>query len=351
MNLLVFRFSAMGDVALTVPVIRNILKHHEDIHITLVTNPSFIPFFFGIDRLTILPADFKKKYPGLKGLYKLSQDIKSENKFDYLIDLHSVLRSWVLSFLFSIAGLKVYRINKGRREKKRIIAGKSNKPLVHTTERYIRVFENIIQVSPLPSDPSIVPSQESMINIESFIQKEEIPAKKQWIGIAPMAMHELKRWNISNINKLIKLINKQVDVHFFLFGGGEMEREMLQQVSSEYSNSTNITGKLNMSNEIALISKLRFMITMDSGNMHISSLIGIPTISIWGATHPKIGFGALNQPEKFSIQIPETELKCRPCTIYGKGSCRRGDTACLKWISPDMVFEKLINFRLLSVRH
>ena len=112
MNLLVFRFSAMGDVALTVPVVRNILKHNEDIHITLVTNPSFIPFFYGIDRLTILPADFKKKYHGLKGLYKLSLDIKSENKFDYLIDLHSVLRTWVLSFLLSIRGLKVYRINR-----------------------------------------------------------------------------------------------------------------------------------------------------------------------------------------------------------------------------------------------
>lgn len=348
MNLLVFRFSAMGDVALTVPVIRNILKHNEDIHITLVTNPSFIPFFYGIDRLTILPADFKKRYHGLKGLYKLSQDIKSENKFDYLIDLHSVLRTWVLSFLLSIRGLKVYRINKGRKEKKRIVSGKSNKPLVHTTERYNRVFKNIIKISPLPSEPSIVPSPESVMNFKSFIQKEGIPTNIQWIGIAPMAKHELKKWDIRHIHKLIKLINKQADVHFFLFGGGQLEKEILQQVSSIFSNSTNIAGKLKMADEIALISKMSFMITMDSGNMHISSLIGVPTISIWGATHPKIGFGALNQPEKFSIQIPEKELNCRPCTIYGKGTCRRGDTACLNWISPENVYEKLLSFELLK---
>ena len=185
------------------------------------------------------------------------------------------------------------------------------------------------------------------MNIDSYIQKEEIPTTTQWIGIAPMAKHELKRWDISNIYKLIPLINDHSRTHFFLFGGGQVEKDILEQISSEFSNSTNIAGSFEMGDEIALISKMSFMITMDSGNMHISSLIGVPTISIWGATHPKIGFGALNQPEKYSIQIIDSELSCRPCTIYGKGSCRRGDLACLKWITPEKVVEELKSLELL----
>ena len=347
-HLLVFRFSAMGDVALTVPAIRNILKNNINIKITLVTNPLYIPFFYGIDRLTVFPADFKGKYQGFSGLFKLYQDLKSENKFDYLIDLHSVIRSWVLSFFFSLSGLKCYRIKKGRKEKKKVISGKFKKQLIHTTERYNRVFEKILKITPPHSSPSILPSETSVISAKKFITKENIPTNKQWIGIAPMAKHELKKWNIENIHSLIKLINNHADVHFFLFGGGKKEREALDMISSENNSITNVMGKLRLSEEIALISKMSFMITMDSANMHISSLLGVPTISIWGGTHPMLGFGALNQPKEYAIQISENELTCRPCTIYGKGTCKRGDLACLSWISSDMVFEKLVSLGMVN---
>ncbi len=347
-HLLVFRFSAMGDVALTVPVIRNILDHNKNIKITLVSNPAFVHFFFGIERLTLFPADFKKKYIGLRGLYLLFKDLKSSDNFDYLIDLHNVIRSRILAVFFSLIGLKTYRINKGRKEKKAIVCGKHKEKLIHTTERYLQVFENILPVSPLPSAPSIRPVDNALINAELFIQKETIPENNQWIGIAPMAKHELKRWSIANIQALMNLISKDSEVYFFLFGGGENEKKALDKVSGETNNATNITGKLSLDTELALISKMSFMITMDSANMHIASLIGIPTVSIWGGTHPMTGFGALHQPEEYAIQIPEAELTCRPCTIYGKGTCKRGDLACLTRLTPEMVYDKLKKLSLLK---
>ena len=346
-HLLVFRFSAMGDVALTVPVIRNILQENKNIRITLVTNSFFTPFFYGIDRLTIFPADFKKQYRGLKGLYKLYKDLKSVTKFDYLIDLHNVLRSRILSFFFLFSGLKGFRINKNRKAKRKVIKGKIKKPLIHTTERYKAVFKNIINVSTPLSVPSIFPSGKAIAATEIFIQKENIQAK-QWIGIAPMAKHELKRWPLENIHSLIKLINKDSDVHLFLFGGGKKEKEEMDKISINNTNTTNITGKLNLSEEIALISKMSFMITMDSANMHISSLVGVPTISIWGGTHTMTGFGALNQPEEYAIQVSEQELTCRPCTVYGKGTCKRGDLACFTRLSPEIVYHKLIQLNLFK---
>jgi len=82
---------------------------------------------------------------------------------------------------------------------------------------------------------------------------------------------------------------------------------------------------------------------MDSSNMHLAAMLGVETVSIWGATHPRAGFTAWGMPEENQIQIPDTELTCRPCTIYGKGECRRGDLACLEWLTPEVVLEKILN--------
>ena len=102
-----------------------------------------------------------------------------------------------------------------------------------------------------------------------------------------------------------------------------------------------LAGKLNLDEELALMSRLDLMIAMDSSNMHMAALTGTKVISIWGGTDPLTGFGAWMQPEDYSIRIPVDELTCRPCTIYGKGECRRGDFACMNWLTPEMVFRKI----------
>jgi ADP-heptose:LPS heptosyltransferase len=89
------------------------------------------------------------------------------------------------------------------------------------------------------------------------------------------------------------------------------------------------------------MSKLDMMISMDSSNMHMAALVGTKVISIWGGTDPLSGFEAWMQPESFSIRIPTEELTCRPCTIYGKGECKRFDFACMNWLTPEMVYEKI----------
>ena len=94
------------------------------------------------------------------------------------------------------------------------------------------------------------------------------------------------------------------------------------------------------------MSKLDLMIAMDSSNMHMAALVGTKVISIWGGTDPLSGFGAWMQPEEFSIRIPVDELTCRPCTTYGKGECKRGDFACMNWLTPEMVFKKLDNLKI-----
>ena len=76
---------------------------------------------------------------------------------------------------------------------------------------------------------------------------------------------------------------------------------------------------------------------MDSGNMHLAALSGVPVLSIWGATHPDAGFGPWGQGEEAILQIPTDELTCRPCSVFGNKPCWRGDLACLTSISVETV--------------
>jgi ADP-heptose:LPS heptosyltransferase len=89
------------------------------------------------------------------------------------------------------------------------------------------------------------------------------------------------------------------------------------------------------------------MIAMDSSNMHMAALCGIRVVSIWGGTDPLNGFGAWMQPSEYSIRIPVDELTCRPCTVYGKGKCRRGDLACMNWLTPGKVYSEIKKLNIL----
>ena len=87
------------------------------------------------------------------------------------------------------------------------------------------------------------------------------------------------------------------------------------------------------------MSQLEVMISMDSSNMHLASLVGTPVVSIWGATHPYAGFMGWGQSEDNVVQV---ELDCRPCSIFGQKPCLRGDFACLNNILPETIVEKTL---------
>jgi ADP-heptose:LPS heptosyltransferase len=140
--------------------------------------------------------------------------------------------------------------------------------------------------------------------------------------------------------RLLELIGKNRRCRFWLFGGIE-DLGKLIALQCRIAGSTNLCEKLSLDEELAFMSKLDFMIAMDSSNMHMAALVGTKVISIWGGTDPLGGFSAWMQPDNFSIRIPTDELTCRPCTIYGKGECKRLDFACMNWLTPEMVYQKI----------
>jgi ADP-heptose:LPS heptosyltransferase len=336
MRLLVIRTSAMGDVALTTPVLAGMRQQYPDIEIVLLTRAAYKPFFSSINGLRFFSPDLKNRHKGFPGLIRLHRDITKQEKIDYVIDLHDVLRSKILRSLFSLSGVQVSVIDKGRSEKRSLINGIIKNRLKHSVERYCDVFTRAgFPVIP-SNEVSIVPSPDAIIKSASMM----IPDGGLNIGVAPYAKHKLKMWPEEQMIRLLGLIAEKHRCRFWLFGGNE-DAEKIAAFEARVPGSANLVGKLNLDEELALMSRLDFMIAMDSSNMHMAALVGTKVISIWGGTDPLSGFGAWMQPDNFSIRIPVEELICRPCTIYGKGECKRDDFACMNWLTPETVFKKI----------
>jgi ADP-heptose:LPS heptosyltransferase len=149
---------------------------------------------------------------------------------------------------------------------------------------------------------------------------------------------------------LLALIAEKHKCRFWLFGGVE-DDEKLKSLQTRVPGSINLAGQLNLDEELLLMSKLDLMIAMDSSNMHMAALVGTKVISIWGGTDPLSGFSAWMQPDNYSIRIPVEELTCRPCTTFGKGECKRGDFACMNWLTPEIVFQKIERLVLSGFQH
>ena len=260
-----------------------------------------------------------------------------EDKF-YVADLHGVLRSRFLSFCFKLSGVKVAYIDKerGKRKKLTSVENKVLTPQTTSFERYALVFKQLGFSFPL-SFHSIFGNEKGNIeNIRSVVGYKEVHDK--WIGVAPFAAHQGKVYPIELQEQVVRSLSSRENVKLFLFGGGKKEVAQLEQWQQAYPRVVSVAGKLKMAEELALMSHLDVMLAMDSGNMHLASLVGTPVVSVWGATHPYAGFMGWGQSEKNAVQI---SLPCRPCSIFGNKPCIRGDYACLRQITPNQIIEKV----------
>src|SRR5574344_207677 len=340
-RLLVMRFGAMGDAAMTVYVLYALATQHPDLRITMLTRTRFVPMFEWLPaNVQVKGVDFAE-HDGIVGLTKMFGNLKKGN-FDAVADLHNVLRSKYLRTCFAMLGVKVAKVNKGRMEKKQLIGhGVDHEPLKHMTERYAEVFRSL--------GLSVDLSQKMQLNLlhERCAVLNNLAGEKsladQWVGVAPFAAHLQKIYPLDRMQQVVSLLADQ-GCKVFLFGAGRKEAKVLEAWEEEYQERKgggkviNICGKMEgLRNEMLLMSKLNLMISMDSANMHIASIFGTPVLSIWGATHPKAGFSGYGQSPDSEMQLEE--LNCRPCSIYGKKPCRFGDLRCMN-IAPDKVVEK-----------
>lgn len=320
----------MGDVAMLLPVLRCLIQQNPNTQVTLVTRKHLNPIFKEFEEINIFNPDFQGRHKGLKGLRLLYKELKAL-KPRRIADVHSVLRTGVLSLMFALhPWVRIKKINKGRKEKKKLTQPKRKtlQPLTPQIYRYVEVFTRLgyaldldLHEFPLkPSLPAIMPS-------------EDYNPNHKWIGVAPFAAHKGKVYPLDLMQKAIGYLQKQH--HVFLFGHGSAEESQMEVWTRAYPNVHRM--KMSFSDELDFIANLDLMVSMDSANGHLAANYGVPVLTLWGMTHPFLGFAPFRQDNHLTVdrvQFPKT-----PTSTYGN-KLPKGYEKAMRTISPESVIEK-----------
>lgn len=338
-HLLIARLSALGDVAMTVPVVVALAAQYPQLHITVLSRAGFRPLFEGLaPNITFLGVDLKHQYKGLCGLRRLSADLPIK-RFTAFADLHDVLRTKYLCFCFRLAGVPVARLRKNRAGRKALTraVNKCMEPQGPVFERYADVLARLGYPVRLDFESIFGTGRKGDLSMLPF--PLEPKAENRWVGIAPFAAHRGKVYPLERMERVVAALSARSGLRVFLFGAGDKERRVLENWQKQYPRTLSVAGKLgSMRDELILMSHLDVMLSMDSANMHLASLVHTPVVSVWGATHPYAGFMGWNQQEANALQA---DLPCRPCSVYGNRPCRRKDYACMLAITPEQIVQRL----------
>ena len=307
-HILVIRFSSLGDVAMTVPVISALIKSHPNAKISVLTKVQFTPLFKHLPTVEVIGVDLKKQYKGLFGLFQLSKKIKAL-RVNAVADLHYVLRTKVLRILLPRLNWAI--LDKGRKEKNQLITGKIFKPLKPIVERYADVFRHLgfdLSLS-TPDFPSAQPLPKE---IQSLLKECPQP----YIGIAPFAAYSSKTYSLDKMKAVIDHFSK-TGATVVMFGGGQTEVQKLNEIANLFPNVISVAGRLSLDDELKLIGHLKVMLAMDSGNAHMAALMGVKVLTLWGVTHPYSGFKPYNQPLEYCLVSDLEKFPKIPTSIYG----------------------------------
>lgn len=327
-SMLAIRLSALGDVAMTVPALYSFARQNPNVDVTVLTTPFFARLFIDAPaNLSVMPVDLKKDYHGFGGLCRLARRLRKMN-FDYVADLHDVLRSRFIGLWLALTGSKLATVDKNRRERRRLLSHKASGSRRYT-DRYCDVFRNLgfnvnldfktIFDSKLPACPLTLPDKS--------------------IGIAPFARYANKAYPIHLVKELVRLLADR-GYHIYLFGGGKEEKKALAEVAAGCPNVESLAGVYPIEDELSVMARLDLMISMDSANQHLASLVGTKVVSVWGSTTPACGFMGYNQP---SASACVAGLECQPCTIAGSNDCPAGsDFECLWALRPESIVRKVV---------
>ena len=331
-NILVIRLSAIGDVAMTVPVIYSAAKANPTDSFTVLTQAFLIPVFINRPKnVNVIGINTKSKEKTLAGLLRFASALVKYD-FDMVLDLHDVLRTMIIRTLFRLNGRRVFFVDKARKDRARLTDAKHKrfKQLRPVIERYADVFRN----AGLHYTESFTSLYETSTPDLSALEPLAGTKTGKWIGIAPFAKHRGKIYPTGEMELVMAELSDREDFTIFLFGGRGYEEALLDQWAFEYPRVKSVAGKYSLDQELALISRLDLLICMDSANMHFASLVGTRVLSVWGATHPYAGFYGYHQDPEDCIQL---DLPCRPCSVFGQKPCLRKDWACLRQLNPDLI--------------
>ena len=298
---LILRFSSIGDIVLTTPVTRCIKTQYPNAEVHFATKESF--------KVLVENNPYIDQYHLLgKSLNSFIESLKTEN-FDYIIDLHNNLRTSIIKLrLFSV---KSFSFDKLNFKKWLLVNLKINQmPDVHIVDRYLETVKSLGIKNDLNGLDYFIP------------EKDKLEINEAYIAYAIGGQHFTKKLPT---NKIIKVCQK-IDGKIMLLGGKE-DIPVAEEIEKVLGDKIiNACGKYNLNQSASLVQQAEYIITHDTGLMHIASALKKKVISIWGNTVPK--FGMYPYLTEFSI-IENKEISCRPCSKIGYDKCPKGHFKCM----------------------
>ena len=326
-RLLIIRFSALGDVAMTVAAIYSLAQQYPQLQIDVATTPFCARLFIAPPaNVAVHGLDLKGKYHGVPGTLRLLRYLAALRP-TMIADLHNVCRTWILDTFFRLKGLKVSMVDKMRSGRNRVLRHKAEQP--NFVNRYAGVFAALgypVELSFRTLFPDGTPAPAVAI---------EHPA----VGIAPFARYYNKTYPLEMMREVVELVTGS-GINVYLFGARGQEAEMLGAWTPFNKRCHSLAGRFGLEEELALMANMDVMVSMDSANQHMASLTATPVVSLWGSTTPECGFMGYGQSRDNALVA---RLNCQPCSIAGKPECPLGTLDCLRTLRPRAVADKIIS--------
>jgi len=311
MKILIVRFSSIGDVVLTTPVVRCV-KQQLNAEVHFITKKSFVPVLENnpyIDRIITIE----------KSIDEVLIDLRKE-KYDVVVDLHNNVRTLNLKRKL---GATSYSFPKKNVAKFLLTTFKIDRmPKLHVVDRYFSAVQELGVVNDQkPCD--FILTEKDNVNLAEYSLES-----KHFIAVAMGAQYATKQMPV----QLMKDVLEKVDLPIVLLGGpmdSERSSALKNELKSKYI--IDFCGKLNLRQSAFLTSKAKVLFTGDTGLMHIASCFETPIVSVWGNTVPEFGMYPYAPEKKENYSIHEVNnLSCRPCSKIGYQECPKKHFRCMK---------------------
>lgn len=326
MRIVLLRFSALGDIAMTVPAIYSLAKSRPDMEIYVATRPFFGRMFINApSNVKVLTFDLKEEYKGLAGTLRIARQL-ADLRPNYVADLHNMARTALITTILRLKGARTATVDKARQTRRKVYGG--GQPQRQYIDRYFDTlsrlgletpctFTSVYQSSGLPSMP--------------------IKLSRPAVGIAPFARYATKTYPPGQMREVARMLAAK-GVNVYLFGGRGAEAETL--ASWQEKGITSLAGQYPLEEEIVVMGHLDLMVSMDSANQHLAALAGTKVVSVWGGTTPACGFLGFGQTGDNAVCL---DLPCQPCSIAGSKECPKGHMHCLTRLYPATIVDKVMS--------
>ncbi|NCA20351.1 MAG: glycosyltransferase family 9 protein, partial [Crocinitomicaceae bacterium] len=312
MKILVVRFSSIGDIVLTFPVLRGIKEQLPNVELHFLTKASYKELITAskhIDKVHLLNGKLDELIPSLNAEH-----------FDVIIDLHNNLRTRILSFKL---GIKCYRFPKLNFQKWLLSQLKIDRlPKVHIVERYFEAVKKIGVTKDFKNNQIAIPEQHQLSILKEFGFEE-----KTYLAVAIGAQFATKRMPES---KLIEILEK-VNLPIVLLGGKEdVKQAQILCQKLKHKSIKNACGNYSILQSASIVSQAKVVLSNDTGLMHIAACFSVPIISVWGNTIPELGMYPYKPEKEVKCTTFEVaNLSCRPCSKIGYQSCPKKHFYCM----------------------